>query len=584
MIDVLSDFLTIEPLTSYRYSQSPSHKSIHSLIYTHAASLSTASTHPQPPIDPSTFASPIRPTAGTFHLDPSAPSPIPPPSAGKRELNEAAMALTWLAEACTAAQPPSPFQNDAYLCAAFRQKTTPQTAVTDSFLSTEHTRSSGLRGRRAASQRCTTVLREALQSELDFALSPRSVSAPTLNTQHRRAPNGAQRVGSGNQGGARGARRANRAAAGANTGERRSKGYSMNSRVGRAMVSILAFIEENQPRFKAAAALPGSKATSEGVPERIIRTEFGNNPDTSKALRFLVTEHKIVRNGQGGRRDPFSYTIAPANAALYSMAGTEVSAQHLVAAVAKVETSPATDASGAVTGNNPQEEEVDKARCHGGAALPSTATPRLTAAVAALAPSTGKWPQTVSRIAAETAVAVKKAQLQPRLSLGGAGPVFHDDGRVPVGVKRPAPTATPAVVVPAAKRPTATPPSAAASAMMAPGSAKWPSQLPTSQRLSTTSPLQGLSAAAHPAHGTMAFPRGGAATAAGVATFTPTAQVQQTQAALVQLHALQLLYQQQQQWVLAAQKVQEQMKEQQQAQPGQGEFPTATAEELVKLS
>ena len=46
-----------------------------------------------------------------------------------------------------------------------------------------------------------------------------------------------------------------------------------------------------------------------GVPERVIRQEFGNNPDTSKALRYLVTEDRINREGRGGRRDPFSYTI-----------------------------------------------------------------------------------------------------------------------------------------------------------------------------------------------------------------------------------------------------------------------------------
>lgn len=46
------------------------------------------------------------------------------------------------------------------------------------------------------------------------------------------------------------------------------------------------------------------------MPERVIRLEFGNNPDTSKALRYLVTEERIIRAGLGGRRDPFSYTIS----------------------------------------------------------------------------------------------------------------------------------------------------------------------------------------------------------------------------------------------------------------------------------
>jgi len=41
--------------------------------------------------------------------------------------------------------------------------------------------------------------------------------------------------------------------------------------------------------------------------ERSIRNAFGNNPDTSKALRMLVKEHKVKRFGSGGRSDPFVY-------------------------------------------------------------------------------------------------------------------------------------------------------------------------------------------------------------------------------------------------------------------------------------
>lgn len=39
------------------------------------------------------------------------------------------------------------------------------------------------------------------------------------------------------------------------------------------------------------------------------RNAFGNNPDTSKALRFLVAEDRIVRAGAGGRKDPYSYVV-----------------------------------------------------------------------------------------------------------------------------------------------------------------------------------------------------------------------------------------------------------------------------------
>lgn len=41
--------------------------------------------------------------------------------------------------------------------------------------------------------------------------------------------------------------------------------------------------------------------------EKSIRGVFGNNPDTSKALRLLVKEHKVKRFGSGGRSDPFVY-------------------------------------------------------------------------------------------------------------------------------------------------------------------------------------------------------------------------------------------------------------------------------------
>lgn len=76
-----------------------------------------------------------------------------------------------------------------------------------------------------------------------------------------------------------------------------------NSRVGRAVQAIFAYIMQFQSKYLRQGA--------NGVPERVIRVEFGNNPDTSKALRYLVTEEKIIRAGIGGRRDPFSYTISP---------------------------------------------------------------------------------------------------------------------------------------------------------------------------------------------------------------------------------------------------------------------------------
>ena len=41
------------------------------------------------------------------------------------------------------------------------------------------------------------------------------------------------------------------------------------------------------------------------------RQTFGNNPDTSKALRFLLAESRTLRTGLGGRKDPYSYVVRP---------------------------------------------------------------------------------------------------------------------------------------------------------------------------------------------------------------------------------------------------------------------------------
>ncbi|GLJ16093.1 hypothetical protein SUGI_0268170 [Cryptomeria japonica] len=41
--------------------------------------------------------------------------------------------------------------------------------------------------------------------------------------------------------------------------------------------------------------------------EKRIREMFGDNPDTSKALRMLLKNHRVRRFGSGGRSDPFVY-------------------------------------------------------------------------------------------------------------------------------------------------------------------------------------------------------------------------------------------------------------------------------------
>eukprot|EP00891_Asterochloris_glomerata_P005931 jgi/Astpho2/5931/Aster-x1338 len=43
--------------------------------------------------------------------------------------------------------------------------------------------------------------------------------------------------------------------------------------------------------------------------ESIIREKFKNSPDTSKALRMLLSSHKVQRKGRGGRQDPFAYSL-----------------------------------------------------------------------------------------------------------------------------------------------------------------------------------------------------------------------------------------------------------------------------------
>ena len=102
---------------------------------------------------------------------------------------------------------------------------------------------------------------------------------------------------------AKGAGSGKRKGSGGGEGRKRSRNYSENSRVGRAVQNIYKYIIEHQTRYL--------RGGSKGVPERVIREEYGNNPDTSKALRYLVSENRINKEGAGGRRDPFSYTIRP---------------------------------------------------------------------------------------------------------------------------------------------------------------------------------------------------------------------------------------------------------------------------------
>ncbi|GFR52098.1 hypothetical protein Agub_g14608, partial [Astrephomene gubernaculifera] len=47
------------------------------------------------------------------------------------------------------------------------------------------------------------------------------------------------------------------------------------------------------------------------VYEKQLRHTFGNNPDTSKALRLLGEQGKVVRSGMGYRMHPYYYTLTP---------------------------------------------------------------------------------------------------------------------------------------------------------------------------------------------------------------------------------------------------------------------------------
>lgn len=45
------------------------------------------------------------------------------------------------------------------------------------------------------------------------------------------------------------------------------------------------------------------------IKENKLRIIFKNNPNTSKALRILLKEKIISRNGDGGRKSPYIYNI-----------------------------------------------------------------------------------------------------------------------------------------------------------------------------------------------------------------------------------------------------------------------------------
>lgn len=368
----------------------------------------------------------VTPTADAFLGSPvrsrpsaSLCSPVPPPSAVKREVNEAAMALTWLAEALVGPEATSP------------QPAPRHTAAAAALLSADRT-TGGLRGRRAASQRYSLMLQElAADEEGPRQKTPRFAGASDGSRSARRGP------------------RTSDVHVGATLSNRKPKVYTQvsfhfqsllyidtavrfvlaaapaplalpvaaatprcasdrhlivapslllqNSRVGRAMASIEHFIHAQQAEYES--------TTGNGVPERVIRQEYGNNPDTSKALRFLVAEKKIVRGGQGGRRDPFSYKMAPGY--IYVPLPPVEDDAHDTSAAAGYDQEEAGDFSPAAS----TEQDLSAGE------IAFTPAPGAAAMATLAAFSAGKWPQQLQ-------AGGRRGAIQPRLSLNMSDPLL----------------------------------------------------------------------------------------------------------------------------------------------------------------
>ncbi|KAK9806076.1 hypothetical protein WJX72_000260 [[Myrmecia] bisecta] len=53
-------------------------------------------------------------------------------------------------------------------------------------------------------------------------------------------------------------------------------------------------------------------AEGKPTPERVFRKALGNSADSSKALRWLLTQSHVSKEGRGGKSDPFTYTLTAA--------------------------------------------------------------------------------------------------------------------------------------------------------------------------------------------------------------------------------------------------------------------------------
>ncbi|KAK9838090.1 hypothetical protein WJX81_000590 [Elliptochloris bilobata] len=70
-----------------------------------------------------------------------------------------------------------------------------------------------------------------------------------------------------------------------------------------------------------ADCIVGLVSKTPGTPERAIRAALGDSIDTSRMLRQLVRDNVLLRSGQGGRRQPFSYHVAEREGSLRGLRG-----------------------------------------------------------------------------------------------------------------------------------------------------------------------------------------------------------------------------------------------------------------------
>ena len=214
---------------------------------------------------------------------------VSPPTSGKTKRAASQKCVAMLKEALlyemeekTAVDRKKKEKRDALIETASDGKIEKNVVLSSEDATTEDEQSPPMVGKvkRAASKKCAELLREALSEER----KPEKKETVMKVIIHNPPP-----------------QKTWKKTTKADGPRKRSRNYSQHSRVGRAVQAIYAYIVRHQPTYL--------EKGSKGVPERVIRLEYGNNPDTSKALRYLVTENRITRRGAGGRRDPFSYTI-----------------------------------------------------------------------------------------------------------------------------------------------------------------------------------------------------------------------------------------------------------------------------------